>query len=114
MFFGPGDDTLTFTMAEPSLLNRIEAAGGRITRRCLLALSIDYGYVPVFLVSDSDGVFGVQIDTQVLALKMQDGSTAHMRLRESDCLHRMDGGWYSFFNMMSYPVDAKTGKSVMN
>jgi hypothetical protein len=34
-------------------------------------------------------------------------------LRESDCMHRIGGKWYSFFEMNSFPMDPETGKSIM-
>jgi hypothetical protein len=68
--------------------------------------------MPVFS-DDSDGSFGVQIDTQDMELMMKDGSKKYISLRQSDCMRRVHGKWYSFFEMISYPVDAKTGKSIM-
>jgi hypothetical protein len=66
--------------------------------------------MPLFT-ADSDGSFGVQIDTQHLTLTMKDGSKRAIALRQSDCMRRVDGKWYSFLEMISYPTDAKTGKA---
>ena len=44
---------------------------------------------------------------------MNDGSTKNIALRQSDCMRRLDGKWYSFLEMISYPVDMKTNKGIM-
>ena len=63
-------------------------------------------------VVDSDGVFAVQIDAQDVTVTQKDGTKSNFLLRQSDCLRRMDGKWYSVFEAISVPVDGKTGKSV--
>ena len=45
-------------------------------------------------------------------LTRKDGTKSNFLLRQSDCMRRMDGKWYSVFEAISVPVDAKTGKSV--
>jgi ketosteroid isomerase-like protein len=67
--------------------------------------------MPEFVV-DSDGVFGVQIDTQDMKLTLKDGSTQYISLRQSDCMRRVGKKWYSFYEMMSYPIDTKTNKGI--
>jgi ketosteroid isomerase-like protein len=62
---------------------------------------------------DSDGAFGVQISQQHLKINMKDGSSQLMSFRQSDCLRRVGNKWYSFFEMGSFPVDAKSGKAMM-
>ena len=66
--------------------------------------------MPLFAV-DSDGSFGVQIDTQQLTLTMKDGSTRKVALRQSDCMRRVGGKWYSFLEMVSYVADPQTMKA---
>jgi ketosteroid isomerase-like protein len=63
-------------------------------------------------VADSDGVFGAQTDTQNLQIVGKDGSVKVISFRETDCYHRIDGQWKSFFESLSFPVDSKTGKAV--
>jgi ketosteroid isomerase-like protein len=63
-------------------------------------------------VVDSDGVFGVQIDTQEITIEKKDGTTTTFYLRQSNCMRRVKGKWYSAFEEISEPVDTKTGKSV--
>jgi ketosteroid isomerase-like protein len=65
-------------------------------------------------VVESDGVFAVQIDAQDITVTQKDGTKSNFLLRQSDCMRRMDGKWYSVFEAVSVPVDAKTGKSVTN
>jgi ketosteroid isomerase-like protein len=64
------------------------------------------------LVIDSDGVFGVQIDVQDITVTQKDGSKRNFMLRQSDCMRRVGGKWYSMLEAISMPIDKKTGKAV--
>ena len=64
--------------------------------------------------ADTDGYLGAQIDTQSLTVQTKDGKMFKQTLRQSDCLHYAGGHWYSVFDELSFPVDLKTGKAVMN
>jgi hypothetical protein len=66
------------------------------------------------LTVNSDGLLGAQIDIQDLTLHLNSGTARRVTLREIDCLHRINGKWYSIAEMVSFPVDLKTGKSVMS
>ncbi len=68
--------------------------------------------MPLFTAA-SDGLFGIQIDTQVIRLTMRNGATTTRSLRQNDCLRRTATGWKSFFEMISFPVDPATGKAIM-
>jgi ketosteroid isomerase-like protein len=68
--------------------------------------------MPYFTV-DSDGLLAIQLDKQDVVITMKDGSTQNLSLRQSDCLRHVDGKWYAFFDMISFPVDPATGKAVM-
>jgi ketosteroid isomerase-like protein len=68
--------------------------------------------MPYFTV-DSDGLLAIQLDQQDVVITMKDGSTQNLSLRQSDCLRHVDGKWYAFFDMISFPVDPATGKAVM-
>lgn len=111
-YYGPGDDLLVYDSFNPRAL-----VGKKEVRDHYAAIMGSYKGIklsmPNFTV-DSDGSFGVQIDTQDLTLTMNDGSTKNISLRQSDCMRRIDGKWYSFFEMISYPVDMKTNKGVMD
>jgi ketosteroid isomerase-like protein len=88
-YYGPGDDLLVYDSYTDIKLE-----------------------MPNFVV-DSDGVFGVQLDTQRITLKMKDGSTQKLALRQSDCMRKSGDKWYSFLEHLSFAVDPKTGKGIM-
>lgn len=110
-YYGPGDDTLVYDNFYPGNLrgrkeirDNYAAIMGNIKSSQLT--------MPEFAV-DSDGNFGVQIDTQDIKLTLKDGTTSNISLRQSDCMRRVEGKWYSFFEMISFPVDARSGKAIM-
>lgn len=110
-YYGPGDDVLLYDAFHPTAL-----IGRQEIRDYYAPLMNSYGGIelemPMFI-ADSNGSFGVQIDTQNITLKMKDGTTQEIALRQSDCMRRVDGKWYSFLEMVSYPVDEKTYRAVM-
>lgn len=111
-YYGPGDDTLLYDAFSPkAIIGRMEIAeyyGPIMSSYTAVNLTM-----PMFT-ADSDGSFGIQIDTQHLTLSMKDGSKRNVALRQSDCMRRVDGKWYSFMEMISYPTDAKTMKAQMS
>lgn len=110
-YYGPGDDMLVYDSFHPRAL-----VGKQEVRDYYASMMGSYKTIklsmPMFAV-DSDGSLGVQIDTQDLTLTMNDGSKKNIALRQSDCMRRLDGKWYSFLEMVSYPIDMKTNKGVM-
>ena len=109
-YYGPTDDVIVYDMLFPPG----ESRGTKEVRD---------GFAPVMnftdphvkmldFVVDSDGVFAVQIDAQDVTLTRKDGTQSNFLLRQSDCMRRMGGKWYSVLEAISVPVDAKTGKSV--
>jgi ketosteroid isomerase-like protein len=111
-YYGPTDDIIVYDMLYPPG----EFRGMKEVRD---------GFAPVMnytnpqvkildFVVESDGVFAVQIDAQDITVTQKDGTKSNFLLRQSDCMRRMDGKWYSVFEAVSVPVDAKTGKSVTN
>jgi ketosteroid isomerase-like protein len=109
-YYGPTDDIIVYDMLSPPG----EFRGMKEVRD---------GFAPVMnftdpqvklldFVVDSDGVFAVQIDAQDITITRKDGTKSNFLLRQSDCMRRMDGKWYSVFEAISVPVDGKTGKSV--
>ena len=110
-YYGPGDDTLLYDAFSPKgLIGKKEIAdfySPIMSSYTGISLTM-----PTFS-ADSDGSFGVQIDTQHLTLTMKDGTTRKVALRQSDCMRRVGGKWYSFLEMVSYPVDVKTMKAQM-
>ncbi|CAM4126972.1 Ketosteroid isomerase-like protein [Novosphingobium lubricantis] len=108
-YYGPGDDTLLYDgFSAKSLIGKKEIADFYAPiMGSYNGISLE---MPLFAV-DSDGSFGIQIDTQQLTLNMKDGSKRKVALRQSDCMRRVGGKWYSFLEMVSYPIDAATMKA---
>jgi ketosteroid isomerase-like protein len=109
-YYGPTDDAIVYDMLYPPGEFR-----GMQEIRVGFAPVMDFTDPHVNIldfVVDSDGVFAVQIDTQDITLTKKDGTKSNFYLRQSDCMRRMNGKWYSVFEEISTPVDAKTGKSV--
>jgi ketosteroid isomerase-like protein len=110
-YYGPGDDILLYDSFDPNAL-----IGRKEVRAHYAGVMNSYKNIKLSMphfVADSDGAFGVQIDTQDITLTMNDGSIRNITLRQSDCMRRVGGKWYSFFEMVSYPVDMATNKGVM-
>jgi ketosteroid isomerase-like protein len=108
-YYGPGDDTLLYdAFSAKAVIGKKEIADFYTPiMGSYDGISLS---MPLFVV-DSDGSFGIQIDTQHLTLNLKDGTTRKVALRQSDCMRRVGGKWYSFLEMISYPVDAKTMKA---
>jgi ketosteroid isomerase-like protein len=109
-YYGPTDDVVVYDMLYPPGEFR-----GMKEIRTGFAPVMDFTDPKVKIldfVVDSDGVFAVQIDTQDITVTKKDGTKSNFYLRQSDCMRRMKGKWYSVFEAISTPVDAKTGKSI--
>ena len=110
-YYGPGDDILVYDSFASNLRSMKEV------RAHYAAIMNSYTDIklemPNFVV-DSDGVFGVQIDTQRITLTMKDGSTQKLALRQSDCMRKSGDKWYSFLEHLSFAVDPKTGHGVVS
>jgi ketosteroid isomerase-like protein len=109
-YYGPTDDVLVYDVMYPPG----EFRGMKETRA---------GFAPVMnytapkvnmldLAVDSDGLLGIQIDVQDVSTKQKDGTVTRFMLRQSDCMRRVEGKWYSLFEALSMPIDPKTGKAV--
>jgi ketosteroid isomerase-like protein len=106
---GPGDAVLFFDLFATAPLQGSQA----------IAAADGPGFAPIASVgadftdfrADTDGLLGAQIDSQVLTIKMKQGSMATWQLRESDCLHYVNGKWYTLVDELSFPIDEKTGKA---
>lgn len=107
---GPGDAVLFFDLFAPAPLQGQQA----------IAAADGPGFAPIASVAadvtdfraDTDGLLGAQIDTQILSIKMKDGHAVNWQLRQSDCLHYVNGKWYTLIDELSFPTDLKTGKAV--
>lgn len=110
-YYGPTDDLLVYDSFASNLRGMTEV------RAHYAAIMSSYTGIklemPDFVV-DSDGVFGVQLDTQRITLTMKDGSTQKLALRQSDCMRKSGDKWYSFLEHLSFAIDPKTGKGIMS
>ena len=109
-YYGPGNDLLVFDSFAPG-----EIRGLHELHDYYAPLMGSFSGIKVkmpLFVADSDGKFGIQIDTQDMQLKMKDGSTKYVSLRQNDCMRRVGGAWKSFFEMISFPIDPATGKAI--
>ena len=108
-YYGPGDDILVYDSAASNLRGLGEV------RSHYAAIMNSYTGItlemPEFVV-DSDGLFGVQLDTQRLTLTMKDGTTQKLALRQSDCMRKSGDRWYSFLEHLSFAIDPATGKAI--
>lgn len=110
-YYGPGDDTLLYDAFSPkAVIGKKEIADFYAP---IMGSYNGISLIMPLFAADSDGSFGVQIDTQHLTLTMKDGTKRNVALRQSDCMRRVSGKWYSFLEMISYPADAKTMKAQM-
>jgi ketosteroid isomerase-like protein len=110
-YYGPGDDTLVYDTFYPGELRGLKQISGYYAAM-MGGIAHSALTMPEF-VADSDGGFGIQADTQNLTLTLKDGSTKNISIRQSDCMRRVGGKWYSFFEMISFPIDMKSGKGIM-
>jgi ketosteroid isomerase-like protein len=105
-YYGPGDDLLVYDAYYPGNLRGLKEVRDYYASMMNSYTDIKVG-MPEFVV-DSDGVFGVQLDTQQITLKMKDGSTQKIALRQSDCMRKAGDKWYSFLEHLSFAIDPKT------
>lgn len=108
-YYGPGDDVMVYDMG-PTTLRGLHQV--RDHYAAVMGSFTDPKIAMPFFAVDSDGVFGVQIDTQHLSIKLKDGSTTRLALRQSDCMRKSGGRWYSFMEHLSFVVDPRTGKAI--
>lgn len=110
-YYGPTDDLLVYDSFASNLRGMTEV------RAHYAAIMNSYTDIklemPNFVV-DSDGVFGVQLDTQRITLTMKDGSIQKLALRQSDCMRKSGDKWYSFLEHLSFATDPETGKGIMS
>jgi ketosteroid isomerase-like protein len=110
-YFAPGDDVIVYNELIPGELRgakELQSYYGPI----LSAIRATQANVSDFT-ADSDGVLGVLIGREDLTIATRDGATRSISIRQSDCLRRVDGKWRAFFEMVSFPMDLKTGKAIM-
>lgn len=110
-YYGPGEDFLIFDWWAPREVRGHKEIVDYYAPQFNGVRDMDIK-IPVVKIA-SDGTFGAQVSQQHLSINMQDGTHQLISFRQSDCVHRVAGTWYSFFEMGSFPVDSKAGKAVM-
>jgi ketosteroid isomerase-like protein len=109
-YYGPGDDVIVYDVQYPPGefrgLGEVRAGFAPVMnftnpRVKILALNID-----------TDGSFAVQLDVQDITITQKDGTQRNFMLRQSDCMRRVGGKWYSMLEEISMPIDPKSGKAV--
>jgi ketosteroid isomerase-like protein len=109
--YGPGDAVLIYDEAIPGELRGVPEIAAHYAP--LFANVLRASTTMPLLTVDSDGILGAQTSVQNLVLTLKDGKTEAFTFRQTDCLRRVGGKWAAFFENVSFPVDMKTGKSVM-
>lgn len=109
--YGPGDTVLVYDEAIPGELRGVPEIGAHYAPLFagMLRASATFPLLDV----DSDGILGAQTSVQNLTVTLKNGKTLAFSFRQTDCLRQVGGKWAAFFEEVSYPVDLKTGKSVM-
>jgi len=110
-YAGPGANFLSYDEVAPGELRGAEEMAEHYAAGMSQAQSASVTFR--LFTDDSDGLFGAQSSVQHLVLTLKNGSTQVYDFRQTDCLHRAGGKWVSFMEMLSYPMDMKTGESVM-
>jgi ketosteroid isomerase-like protein len=108
--FAPADQALLYDLTTPGQYRGVKAIHDDYAP-LLVTLSGAKDQLLDFTV-DSDGKLAVQIDTQNLQIIPKSGPTKIISFRQSDCLTYQGGKWLSFAEMLSFPADYKTGKSI--
>lgn len=110
-YYGPGDDVQLYGEFAPGTLR-----GKPAIRAYYEPVMGSFNHIdvinPLFRI-ETDGLLGSQIDTQNITLHLTGGGTRPISLRQSDCLRVKNGHWYTFLEMVSFPMDPATGKAVM-
>lgn len=111
-FYGPGpNDMMSYAPTEPgNIRGKVELEAYLAPSLAnTMALDIDVHLIKV----DTDGELGAQIDQQYITSHFKGGASDITYWRQSDCLRRVDGKWYGAMAMATFPVDWKTGKSIV-
>lgn len=108
-YYGPSDDLLVYD-SFPSNMRGLKEVRAHFAP--IMGSYTDIKLEMPDFVVDSDGLFGVQLDTQRITLKMKDGTTQKLALRQSDCMRKSGDKWYSFLEHLSFAIDPKTGKAI--
>ncbi len=108
---GPGDETMAFDGYSPNPINGRDALISYYTPLFAPMAGIT-GHL-IYFHSESDGTFGLEMSVQHLDVVLKNGHKWPLFIRQSDCLHYVDGQWYSMIDMNSYPTLMASGIAVM-
>jgi ketosteroid isomerase-like protein len=110
--YGPGDDILLYDSLHPqALIGREEVRNyyaGMMNGYKDIKISTPHSDVR------SDGSFGIHMASQDITLTANDGTKRNISRRQSSCMRRVGGKWYSILEMISYPIDMATNKAIID
>jgi ketosteroid isomerase-like protein len=109
---GPGDETMAFDGFSPNPVTGRNALISYYTPLFAPMAGIT-GHL-IYFHAQTDGVFGLEMSVQHLDVVLKNGHKWPLFIRQSDCLHYVNGQWYSMIDMNSYPTNMTTGTAVMN
>jgi hypothetical protein len=102
-FYGPGNDVSIYDSVYPGIYRGMrETYKGWQSQMQFKSIQIKFRE----LQTDSDGLFGSSFSTQDIVIAEKDGS-----IRKINQL-RQRGKWYTLHEVVSFPVDPKTGKAL--
>lgn len=112
-YYGPGpNDIVSYAPVTPGNIRGKVALKEFLTQALVDTASLEIS-VPLIKI-DTDGELGAQIDVQFIKTNFKSGKPSETTYwRQSDCLRKVSGKWYGVMPMASFPVDSKTGKSVV-
>jgi len=109
---GPGDETMAFDGFTPNPISGRDALISYYTPLFAPMAGITGHFI--YFHSQTDGVFGLEMSVQNLDVDLKNGRKWPLFIRQSDCLHYVNGQWYSMIDMNSYPTIMRTGMAVMD
>jgi ketosteroid isomerase-like protein len=108
--FGPGDDVIAYGPYFPGRYQGLKDIRAHFGQTLTNVRAVDATVTDFIVISD--GVLGAILARQDLKISKTDGSREDLSIRQSNCLRRVRGKWYSVFEMISFPMDPKNGKPV--
>ena len=111
-YYGPGDYATVYDSRIPvgRMVGMYDILQGWIAQMILKHVDDELFEFRVF----TDGQFAAVYTVQDIVATKLDGSKLVERIRQTDCLHRVDSHWYSYVESVSWPIDAETGKVALN
>lgn len=107
--YGPGNYMSMFDSGYPGIYRGLAQVEQGLTPQMQFASIRDS---LVHFGVQTDGLFGAAFSVQDVTIHEKDGSTRKATFRQTDCLHMIGGKWYSFQEVVSFPLDLATSKAV--